>query len=117
MSIQRFEPLGQRLSHVSVYNGVVYLTGQVASDCKQDIKGQTRQILTRIDELLAKAGSDKSKILIAQIFLRDGARDFAGMNSVWEEWVSKDSLPSRATLEGRFTGDDILVEIIVQAAA
>lgn len=116
MLIQRFEPLGQRLSHVSVYNGVVYLTGQVPSDCTQDIRGQTRQILTRIDELLAKAGTDKSRILMAQIFLRDAEHDFAGMNAAWEEWVPKESLPSRVTLEGRFTGNDILVEIIVQAA-
>jgi enamine deaminase RidA (YjgF/YER057c/UK114 family) len=115
MTIQRFERLGNRLSHVLTHNGIVYLTGQVADDGTQDTAGQTRQILKRIDMLLAKGGSDKSKILFAQIFLKD-ANDFAQMNGVWEEWIPQDALPARATLEGRFTGDSIRVEIIVQAA-
>jgi len=115
MTIQRFERLGDRLSHVLVHNGIVYLTGQVADDGTQDTAGQTRQILERIDMLLAKGGSDKSKILFAQIWLKD-SNDFAQMNGVWEEWIPQDALPARATLEGNFTGDRVRVEIIVQAA-
>ena len=115
MSIERFERLGDRLSHVLVYNGIVYLTGQVADDGTQDTAGQTRQILDRIDKLLAKGGSDKSRILFAQIWLKD-SNDFAQMNSAWEEWIPQDALPARATLEGNFTGDRVRVEIIVQAA-
>jgi enamine deaminase RidA (YjgF/YER057c/UK114 family) len=115
MTIHRFEPLGSRLSHVLVHNGIVYLTGQTAADCSQDTEGQTRQILERIDTLLAQGGSNKSKILFAQVWLKD-AGDYAQMNGAWEEWIPKDALPARATLEGRFTGDDIRAEIIVQAA-
>ena len=115
MTIQRFEPLGERLSHVLVHNGIVYLTGQVAGDCSQDTAGQTTQILERIDTLLAKGGSDKSKILFAQVWLKDAA-DYALMNGAWEKWIPKDALPARATLEGRFTGKDMRVEIILQAA-
>lgn len=114
MTIQRFEPLGKRLSHVLVHNGIVYLTGQVAGDCTQDITGQMRQVLSRLDTLLDKAGTDKSKILFAQVLLKRAA-DYAAMNAVWESWIPSDALPARATLEGRFTGEDILVEIIVQA--
>ena len=115
MTIQRFEPLGSRLSHVLVHNGIVYLTGQVAADSSQDTGGQTRQILDRIDGLLAIGGSDKSKILFAQIWLKD-SNEFSLMNDAWEAWIPQDALPARATLEGRFTGEGIRVEIIVQAA-
>jgi len=114
MSIQRFERLGDRLSHVLVYNGIVYLTGQVADDCTQDTAGQTLQVLERIEMLLAKGGSDKSKILFAQIFLKE-LNDFAQMNRVWEEWINQDALPARATFGG-ILGDGVRVEIIVQAA-
>ena len=115
MNIKRFEPLGKRLSHVLVHNGIVYLTGQTAADCSEDVTGQMRQVLARIDALFAKAGTDKSKILFAQVLLKRAA-DYAAMNLVWEGWIPPDALPARATLEGRFTGEDILVELIVQAA-
>jgi enamine deaminase RidA (YjgF/YER057c/UK114 family) len=114
MSIQRFERLGDRLSHVLVHDGIVYLTGQVADDVTQDTAGQTRQVLERIDMLLAKGGSDKSKILFAQIFLKD-LNEFAQMNSVWEDWIPQDALPARATFGG-ILGDGVRIEIIVQAA-
>lgn len=114
MTIERFEPLGKRLSHVLVHNGIVYLTGQTAADCTEDVAGQMRQVLTRIDALLAKADTDKSKILFVQVLLKRAA-DYAAMNVVWESWIPSEALPARATLEGRFTGEDILVELIVQA--
>jgi enamine deaminase RidA (YjgF/YER057c/UK114 family) len=114
MTIQRFERLGDRLSHGLVHNGIVYLTGQVAGDVTQDTAGQTLQVLERIDMLLAKGGSDRSKILFAQIFLKD-LNEFAQMNRVWEEWINQDALPARATFGG-ILGDGVRVEIIVQAA-
>lgn len=116
MTIQRFEPNGKRLSHVLVHNGIAYVTGQVPADRTQDVAGQTRQVLARIDELLAKVGSDKSKILFAQVWLKHCVRDFAAMNAVWEEWVPEDALPARATVEANLAAENILVEIAVQAA-
>jgi len=79
-TIQRFHT-GARLSEATIHNGTAYLAGQVPSDAKQDISGQTRQVLAAIDKLLAEVGSDKSRILMAQIFIADLA-DFAGMNAV-----------------------------------
>ncbi len=98
MSIQRFEPNGKRLSHVLVHNGIAYVTGQVPADRTQDVGGQTAQVLSRIDELLAKAGTDKSKILFAQVWLKHVVTDFAAMNAAWEDWVCEDALPARATV-------------------
>ena len=88
MSIQRFD-VGTRMSEMAVHQGVVYLAGQVADDDRADVAGQTQQVLAAVDALLARAGSDKSRILRAQIYLADMA-DFAAMNEVWEAWVSKD---------------------------
>ena len=116
MSIDRFEPNGKRLSHVVVHNGIAYVTGQVAADRTQDVAGQTQQILRRIDELLATAGSDKSKILFAQIWLKHVVADFAAMNTAWEAWIPEDALPARATVEANLAAENILVEIAAQAA-
>ena len=73
-------------------------------------------MLQRIDDHLAKAGTDKSRLLTAQIWLEDIERDFAGMNKVWEAWVDKDNIPTRATCEAKLAFPEILVEIIVTAA-
>lgn len=116
MSIQRFEPNGKRLSHVLVHNGIAYVTGQVPADRTQDVAGQTAQVLARIDELLAIAGTDKSKILFAQVWLKHCVADFAAMNAVWEEWIPETALPARATVEANLAAETILVEIAVQAA-
>jgi len=97
--IQRLDP-GPRMSEASIHNGVVYLAGQVADDATQDIVGQTRQVLAAIDELLARAGSDKSRILRAQIFLAD-IGEFSGMNAAWDAWVPAGNAPSRATVEAK----------------
>lgn len=112
--VQRFE-IGPRMSEVVVHNGTVYLAGQVAEDDKQDIVGQTRQVLAAIDALLAKAGSDKHQILRAEIFLADMA-DFAGMNSVWDEWVIAGHTPARATVQAKLANAAWKVEIVVTAA-
>ncbi|MFG0359791.1 RidA family protein [Pseudomonas putida] len=114
--IQRFEPNGKRLSHVLVHNGIAYVTGQTPVDRSQDITGQTRQILARIDELLAIAGTDKSRILFAQVWLKHVVKDFAAMNEVWEQWIPEHALPARATVEANLAAESILVEIALQAA-
>jgi len=112
--IQRYET-GPRMSEMTVYNGVAYLAGQVADDASADIAGQTQQVLAQIDALLAQAGSDKSKILRAQIFLADIA-DFDAMNAVWEKWVVPGQTPARATVQAPLANPDWKVEIVVTAA-
>ena len=113
-SIQRFD-VGPRMSEMAVHNGTVYLAGQVAGDAAQDIRGQTRQVLAAIDALLARAGSDKGKILRAQIYLADLA-DFAAMNAVWEAWVVPGQTPPRATVQAPLAKPQWKIEIVVTAA-
>ncbi len=115
MTIQRFD-VGARLSEMAVHGGVCYLAGQVAADGSQDIRGQTRQVLAAIDGLLARAGSDKSRILMCQIFITDLA-DFAGMNEVWEAWLPADHAPPRATVKAQLAKPEWKVEMVVTAAA
>jgi enamine deaminase RidA (YjgF/YER057c/UK114 family) len=81
--------VGDRLSEMTIFNGTVYLAGQVAVDVNQDIRGQTRQVLAAIDKLLAEAGTDNAHILMAQIFLADMA-DFDGMNEEYAHWFPVD---------------------------
>ena len=111
--IQRYE-VGPRMSELAVHNGVAYLAGQVPEDASQDIVGQTRQVLEAIDALLAQAGTDKTRILRAQIFLADIA-DFAGMNRAWDAWVVPGNAPARATVEARLANPAWKVEIVVTA--
>jgi enamine deaminase RidA (YjgF/YER057c/UK114 family) len=112
--IQRFD-VGARLSEMAVHQGVAYLAGQVASDGSQDITGQTTQVLAQIDALLARAGTDKSKILMCQIFIADLA-DFPAMNAVWERWVAPGNAPPRATVQARLAKPEWRVEMVVTAA-
>ncbi len=112
--IQRLEA-GPRMSEATVHGGLVYLAGQVPEDATADIAGQTRQVLEAIDALLAQAGSDRSRILRAQIYLADIA-DFAGMNAVWDRWVVPGQAPARATVEARLAQPDWKIEIVVTAA-
>ena len=114
MTIQRFE-VGTRLSEMALFNGVCYLAGQVASDASQDIRGQTQQVLASIDALLARVGSNKSRILMCQIFLVDLA-DFAGMNEVWEAWLPAGQAPPRATVLAQLAKPQWKVEMVVTAA-
>lgn len=113
--IQRHE-VGPRMSELAVHNGVAYLAGQVPEDASQDIVGQTRQVLAAIDALLALAGSDKTRILRAQIFLAD-IGDFAGMNQAWDAWVVAGHTPPRATVQAALARPEWKVEIVVTAAA
>jgi enamine deaminase RidA (YjgF/YER057c/UK114 family) len=112
--IQRFD-VGARMSEMAVHGNTVYLAGQIADDASQDIQGQTRQVLEAIDALLARAGSDRSRILMAQIFLVDLA-DFAGMNEVWDAWVPAGNAPPRATVQAALAKPEWKIEIVVTAA-
>lgn len=112
--IQRFD-VGSRMSEMAVHNGTIYLAGQIADDSAQGIEGQTQQVLAAIDALLARAGSDKSKILRAEIFLADLA-DFAAMNGVWESWVVAGQTPPRATVQAALAKREWKIEIVVTAA-
>jgi enamine deaminase RidA (YjgF/YER057c/UK114 family) len=112
--VQRFD-VGARLSEMAVHNGVCYLAGQVAGDATQDISGQTRQVLAAIDALLTRAGSDKSKLLMCQIFITDLA-DFPAMNAVWEAWLPAGCAPPRATVKAALAKPEWRVEMVVTAA-
>lgn len=112
--IQRFD-VGTRMSEMSVYGGIAHLAGQVADDASEDISGQTRQVLAAIDALLARAGSDKTKILMAQIYLSD-IRDFPAMNAVWDSWVAQGHCPPRATVQAPLAKPEWRVEMVVTAA-
>lgn len=111
--ITRIEP-GKRMSNAVIHNGVVYLAGQVG-ETGTTVTEQTRACLAEIDRLLAQAGTDKTRILKAQIWLADIAT-FAEMNAVWDEWVPAGNPPARATGESKLATPDYLVEIIVTAA-
>ncbi len=112
--VQRFD-VGARLSEMAVHNGVAYLAGQVPEDASQDIQGQTAQVLAAIDGLLARAGSDKSRILRAQIYLADLA-DFPGMNQAWDAWVAPGNAPPRATVQAALADPGWKIEVVVTAA-
>ena len=114
MDITRLH-VGKRLSEVAIHNGTVYLAGQIADDTNAGIVGQTIEVLGHVDRLLAEAGSDKSCILMCQIFIADMAH-FAGMNEVWDGWVAAGHTPPRATVEAKLANPACLVEICVTAA-
>jgi enamine deaminase RidA (YjgF/YER057c/UK114 family) len=110
--IKRLSP-GPRLSGAVVHGNTVYLAGQVADG--PDVKSQTQAILKKIDDLLKAAGTDKSKLLSATIFLAD-IRGFDEMNAAWDAWVVAGSTPGRATVEARLANAKYLVEIVAIAA-
>ena len=115
MSIQRFET-GPRMSQAVVHGNTVYLAGVVASNAKgESVTRQTQDVLSIIDGHLAKAGTDKSKLLSATIYITDMAT-VAEMNAVWDAWVSPGNTPARATVEAGLASPDYLVEIMVVAA-
>lgn len=113
--IRRIEP-GARMSQVVIANGFAFLAGQVADDTSASVRGQTQQVLASIDRLLAAAGSDKTRILSATVYLADIAT-FAEMNAAWDAWVAPDAQPARATVEAKLAASDYLVEIQVVALA
>lgn len=106
---------GPRMSQAVIHGDTVYLAGQVADDTSQDVVGQTRQILAKIDQLLASARTDKTRMLSVNIWLAD-IGTFAEMNSVWDTWVPQGQTPARATVEAKLATPAYKVEIAVIAA-
>ena len=115
MSVQRINP-GARMSKAVVHGNTVYLAGQVADkSAGKSVTEQTAEILGIIDGLLAQAGTDKTKLLMTNIWLSDMST-FAEMNAVWDGWVSAGNAPARATVEAKLAGPQYTVEIAVIAA-
>ena len=112
--LRRFH-VGDRLSEMTIFNGTVYLAGQVATDSSQDIRGQTAQVLAAIDKLLIEAGTDRAHILMCQIYIKDLA-EFPAMNEVWEDWLPPGDAPPRATIQAHLAKPDWKVEMVVTAA-
>ncbi|MBV8433951.1 MAG: RidA family protein [Candidatus Eremiobacteraeota bacterium] len=111
--IERIEP-GTRMSKAVIHNGTVYIAGQVSGDAA-DVAGQTQQVLAKVDEILAAAKTDKSKVLFANVWLADIA-SFDEMNAVWDAWILPGSPPARATVEAHLASPSYRVEIAVIAA-
>ncbi len=107
--------LGPRMSEAVTHDGRIYCAGMIPEDTSLDITGQVKQALAEIDSLLAKGGSDKTRILSAVIWLAD-ISDFAAMNKVWDAWVTPSQTPARATVEARPNDPNMKVEIMVVAA-
>src|SRR5215510_6546191 len=114
MTIERIK-VGPRMSQAVVHGATVYLAGQVADDPSADVAGQTRQILAIIDGLLTEAGTDKSKLLSANVWLSD-ISTYDQMNSVWDAWVAPGNPPARACVESKLARPQYKVEIMVVAA-
>ena len=118
MEIRRIEltqPPGPRMSRCVVRGDMVYLAGLTANDTTQEIKGQTQQVLDKIDGYLAQAGTSKSNLLSANLWIKDMAL-FADMNSVWNAWVDPENPPARACVKADLARPELLVEIMVTAA-
>ncbi len=113
-NIERFDK-NERLSRIVVHNGTVYLSGLTADDKTADTSDQTKKILEKADRLLASVGSDRSKLLIAQIWLRE-VEDFYAMNKAWVTWLDGAEPPARATVGATFALPEIRVEIQFTAA-
>lgn len=107
---------GQRMSQIVIHGDTVYLAGQVAVDAPgESVAAQTSDVLKRIDNLLSQAGTDKSKLLSATIWLTD-INDFDEMNSVWDAWVSPGDAPARACVESALAAPQFNVEIGIIAS-
>ncbi len=105
---------GPRMSEAAIYNGIVWLAGQVGNP-GDSVADQTRTCLAEVDRILAEAGTDKTRILSAQIWLSD-ISTFAEMNAVWDKWVAQGHTPARATGEAKLATPEYKVEVIVTAA-
>ena len=114
MSIKRIEP-GKRFCAAVVHDNTVYVAGTVAPDPSADVKGQTEQILKRIDQVLAAAGSSKSKVLSANVYMTDITK-WEEMNVAWDAWVDRNNMPVRATVETKLASPKYQVEIMMIAA-
>jgi enamine deaminase RidA (YjgF/YER057c/UK114 family) len=114
MTITRYQP-GKRLASAVKHNNTLYLSGQVANNATASVEEQTREILGIIDALLKEAGTDKSRLLMVNVYLPNMA-DFAAMNTAYDAWLDKANLPARATVEARLADPNLRVEISAIAA-
>jgi enamine deaminase RidA (YjgF/YER057c/UK114 family) len=114
MTMQRLD-VAPRLAQAVVANGFVFTAGVVPDDATEDVTGQTRQVLAKIDDLLRRSGTDKSKLVSATIYLPTIA-DFAAMNAVWDAWVVPGQPPARACVIAALVNPAWRVEIMVTAA-
>ncbi|MBL8893558.1 MAG: RidA family protein [Rhizobiales bacterium] len=115
MSLKRIGA-GDRMSEAVIHNGMIYLAGMVAeTTVGKSVKEQTKDILAQIDDILKQAGSDKTKIVKANIWLTD-IKTWAEMNEAWDAWVVKGQTPARATVESKLAAPGLDVEIMVEAA-
>ena len=112
--IQRFHE-GPKLSRAVVHGGIVYLCGQVADDFEADLQEQTRQMLAKVDKHLQEAGSDRSKMLTATVYINDISK-VAAMNEVWGEWLGDGPRPARTCVQATLARPNMMVEITVIAA-
>ncbi|UCI24819.1 RidA family protein [Mesorhizobium sp. B2-8-5] len=115
VKIERYQK-NEKLSRIVVHNGTIYLSGLTADDKEADTAGQTRQILKKADALLNGVGADRSRLLFAQIWLKD-VEDFDAMNKAWVDWLDGAEPPARATVGASFALPEILVEIQLTAAS
>lgn len=114
MTLKHIES-GEILSRAVVHGGIAYLCGMTATDRSLDIKGQTREVLAKIDRLLADAGTDKSKLLMVTIYLADMTQK-SDMNDVWTAWLGDLARPARACVGAPLATPETLIEIVVSAA-
>jgi enamine deaminase RidA (YjgF/YER057c/UK114 family) len=115
VTIERIEA-SKRLAEAVVHGDTVYLCGQVADELNGDIGQQTREVLANIDAMLARAGSDKSKLLTATVYLKS-MDDYRAMNEIWDAWTAPGAAPARTCVGGvALFSPDALVEITVSAA-
>lgn len=114
MSIERHEP-SEHLSKVVEHNGTVYVAGTTADDKSVGMKQQTEQVLAKIDKLLARCGTNKSKLLAATVYISDMTQKPA-MQEAWMAWIDRTNLPTRACVAVELATPTTLVEIVVTAA-
>ena len=107
--------MAARYSEAAVFNGIVYLAGMVPERGDVDIKGQTEDVLAQVEQRLKECGSDKSRILRAQIYLTD-IREIGLMNEVWDAWVAAGHAPPRATVQAALADPIWCIEVVVTAA-
>lgn len=115
MSIQRIDP-GPRMSQAVIHGNTVYLAGQVADDASLPAEGQMEQVLASIDRLLKQAGTNKSKLLSATVYVTDMAADFEAVNRVWDAWIDRTNPPARAAVQATLANKKWLVEVVCVAA-
>lgn len=114
MSITRLRS-NEKVSRIVIHNDTVYLCGQVALDVTEDIVGQTKSVLARIDDHLEEAGTDKTKLLSALIHIKDN-KDVPTFNELWNEWLPEGCAPARSCVQSTMARDVVLVEVTVIAA-